>query len=229
MAFPSVGSAVDTDFASSVTSMAVNLPASINSGDLILAFVEVRNSGTWTVPTDWVEFDAQLGGSSVGELTVFYKIADGTEGSTATWTASTGTTAAWQTRLVTSWHGTTPPESNTSSGDFSTNPNPPSLTPSWGSDDTLWIEVAGNTATTNLTTGASTSYSDYSLNTTSSGGSQCNISSAYRQNTTGTEDPDEMANAGSIRYWAAATIAIRPSGGAPSNTRRYTLSVLGVG
>lgn len=213
MAFPVIGSAVDTDFASVVTSMAVNLPASVSSGDLLLAFVSVRNAGTWTVPTGWVEFASQVGGSSVGETTVFYKVADGSEGSTATWTAGTGTSAAWQTRKVTSWHGTTPPEATTASGDFTTNPNPPSLTPSWGSADTTWVEVAGNSATANLTTGASSGYSDYALNTASSGGAQCSIASAYLQNAATSEDPGEMANAGSIRYWAAVTIGIRPSSG----------------
>lgn len=198
MAFPSIGTQVDTDFASTVTSMPVNLPASINSGDLVLAFAETRYATTWTVPTDWVELDAQVGGSSVGELTVFYKIANGSEGSTATWTAGTANTGAWQTALITSWHGTTPPEITKSSGDYTTNPNPPSLTPSWGSDDTLWIEVAGNAATANLTTGASTNYSGYALNTASSGGAQVSVSSASRQTAATSEDPGEFANAGSI-------------------------------
>ncbi|MGI9028164.1 MAG: hypothetical protein ACR2FM_05000 [Candidatus Saccharimonadales bacterium] len=213
MAFPVFGTQVDTDFAASVTSMAVSLPASISSGDLLLAFSEVRNAGTWTEPSGWTELDAQLGGSSVGELTVHYKIADGTEGTTATWTASAGTTAAWHTVKITGWHGTTVPEVTKSSGDFSTQPNPPSLTPSWGSADTLWVEVAGNTATANLTTGGSTGYSGYALNIASSGGAQCNLASAYRQVAAATEDPGEMANAGSIRYWAAMTIGVRPSAG----------------
>ena len=214
MAFPVVGTQVDTDFAASVTSMAVNLPASISSGDLLLAFAEVRNSGTWTVPTGWVEFGSQLGGASVGELTAFYKIADGTEGATATWTASASTTAAWQSMKVTGWHGAAAPEVATSSGDFTTNPDPPSLTPSWGSDDTLWIEAAGNTATAALTTGASTGYSGYALNTASSGGAQAMVASAYKDSAAASEDPAEMANAGSIRYWAAMTIGVRPSSAA---------------
>ena len=213
MAFPVTTSPTDTDFASTVTTMAVNLPGSISSGDLLIASSEVRNAGTWTVPSGWVEFGAQLGGASVGELTVFYKIADGTEGATATWTAGTGTSAAWQTRKITSWHGTTPPEVTSTSGDFSTQPNPPSLTPSWGAEDTLWLEIAGNTATANLTTGASAGYSDYALNTASGGGAQCQVSSAYKEANATSEDPAEMPNAGSIRYWAAMTIGVRPGGG----------------
>lgn len=212
--FPVATAVTETAFASTVTSMPANLPGSISSGDLLIAAVETRYATTWTVPTDWVEFDSQAGGSSVGELTLFYKIADGTEGATATWTAGTGNTGIWQVRKITNWHGTTAPESATNSGDWTTDPDPSSLSPSWGSDNTLWLEVAGNAATSSLTTGASTNYTGYELDTASSGGAQVNISSAYRENATGTEDPDEMTNAGNIRYWSAATIAIRPSGGA---------------
>lgn len=212
MAYPIAGTPVQTQFATSVTSMAVNMPATVDSGDLLLAFAEVRNAGTWTVPTDWTEFKAQLGGSSVGELTCFYKIASGTEdGGTATWTASTGTTAIWQVIRVTGWHGTTPPEATSAQGDYTTNPNPPTLSPSWGAEETLWLEIAGNTAISSLTTGASTNYSGYQSNTASSGGSQCTIASAYRQLNASSEDPGVFANAGKIRYWAAVTIAIRPA------------------
>lgn len=212
MAYPTSGTPVQTQFATSVTSMAVNMPATVDSGDLLLAFAEVRNAGTWTVPTDWVEFKAQLGGSSVGELTAFYKIADGDEdGGTATWTASTGTSAIWQVIRITGWHGTTPPEAASAQGDYTTNPNPPSLSPSWGAEDTLWLEVAGNSATSTLTTGASTNYSGYQANTASSGGAQVNIASAYRQLNASSEDPGVFANSTNIRYWAAMTVAIRPA------------------
>ena len=222
MDFPAITAQVDTDFATSVTSMPVNLPASISSGNLLFAFSEVRNAGTWTVPSGWVELDSQLGGSSVGELTIFYKIADGAEGATASWTASVGTSAVWQSVKVTDWHGTTIPEASKASGDFTTNPNPPSLTPSWGAEDTLWIEVAGNAATADLTTDASTNYTGYALNTTSGGGAQAQVSSAHRNLNSSSENPDEMTNAGSIRYWASFTIAVRPSaGGGGGNTTNF--------
>src|SRR3972149_7389787 len=163
MAFPIYQSATDTDFATSVTSMAVNMPATVNAGDLLIALVSARNSGSWTtIPTSWNEFDSQIGGASVGELTLFYKIADGTEdGGTATWVTDTSTTAAWVVLRITSWHGTTPPESDTASGD-ATNANPPTLSPSWGSADNLFIAVASNSATGETTgfTAAPTNYSN---------------------------------------------------------------------
>src|SRR5690349_13211691 len=154
MAFPSPGTPVQTSFSTSVTSMPVNMLASVSAGTLLKASVHVRNAGTWTKPSGWSEIPkigggnvSQNGGGSVGKYDAFYKIADGSEGGTTpTWTASTGTTAVWQVTPVTSWHGTTPPEGTTASGD-ATNANPPSATPSWGADDTLWLAEAGNSAT----------------------------------------------------------------------------------
>lgn len=149
MAFPSITAPTTTSFSTSVTSMAVNLPASISAGDLLIAGCEVRNLGTWTLPTNWVELGSASAGVT-GELTIFYKIADGTETSTATWTASLATTAMWEVRKVTSWHGSTVPEMTTNNSAGTTNlaPDPASITATWGAEDNLFIEYVGTTAET---------------------------------------------------------------------------------
>jgi hypothetical protein len=216
MAFPAAGTPVDTDFDTSVTSMPVNMPATINSGDLLVTLVSVRNAGTWTKPSGWSDITtiSQAGGGSVGKLNGFYKISDGTEaGTTPTWTASTGTTGAWLSIRVTSWHGTTPPEALTASGD-ATNANPPSVTPSWGADDTLWLAIASNSATGDTTgfTAAPTNYLALRSNGASSGGSTCNVASSTRELNATSEDPGTFTPS-SNRFWAAANIAIRPAGG----------------
>src|SRR6185312_8945180 len=145
MAFPSPGTPLSTGFASSVTSMAVSMPASVASGDRLVAFVSVRNSGTWsTIPTGWSQLKQQTGGGSASQLTIFEKIADGTEGgTTATWIASLATTAIWQVIDITGAHASSASEVTSTSGDASA-ANPPSLTPTWGADDTLWIAIAGH-------------------------------------------------------------------------------------
>lgn len=230
MAFPTPGTPVPTDFATSVTSMAVNMPASVAVGELLIAVVSVRNAGTWTRPTGWEEFDAQIGGASVGELTLFYKIADGDEdGTTETWTASVGTTAAWLVVGVTDWHGTTPPESDTVSGD-ATNANPPTLTASWGSDDNLWIAVASNSATGETTgfTAAPTNYINLNSNGASSGGSTCNVAFATRELADDADDPGTFTPS-SNRFWAAATIVIRPAAGGGEETPTPMRTLMGVG
>lgn len=219
MAFPVYESATGTDFATSVTSMAVNMPATVNAGDLLIALVEVRNAGTWsTIPTGWnnITTVSQAGGGSVGKLNGFYKIADGTEdGGTATWVASTGTSAAWLVLKISSWHGTTPPEGTTASGDV-TNANPPDFNPTgWDSEDTLWIAVAGNAATGETTgfTAAPTNYINLISNGASSGGATVNVASSTRELAAASENPGTFTP-NSNRFWAAATIAVRPAAGA---------------
>lgn len=213
-AAPTVSSATPTQFATSVTSMAVNLPGSIASGDLLLAFVEVRNAGTWTPPSNWFEIGTQAGGGSVGKLTVFYKIADGSEGATATWTASAGTSAIWQTRKVTNWHGTTPPEISTGTSGDASAANPGSLAPSWGSADTLWIAVAGHAAASTAAWSAGPGgYGDFLNSGASSGGSAISVATAYLANTAASEDPGAFTVSGSNRFWAAFTVGIRPAAG----------------
>lgn len=218
MAFPSAGTPVQTQFASSVTSMPVVMPATVNSGDLLLSLVEVRNAGTWTPPSGWTAIAtlSQAGGGAVGKLDGFYKIAAGTEaGTTPTYTASTGTTAVWQTIRVTSWQGTTPPEAGTSSGD-ATAADPPNLTPSWGADDTLWLAIAGHAAISAAAfTAAPTNYTGFQNNGASSGGSAASLASATRQLNAASENPGVFTAGGSNRFWAAATIAVRPAGGTP--------------
>lgn len=222
MAFPSIDNSVFTKFASVVTSMSVTMPANVSAGDRIIALVSTRYAETWTtIPSGFSEIKAQAGGSAVSQLTVFEKIADGSESSTTKiWGCTTTTTAVWQTILVKGAHASSASEATSNSGDYTTNPNPPSLSPSFGSEDILWLEIACNSASTNLTTAASTNYSGYLSNNASTGGAQANLASAYRQLNASSEDPDEMPNTGNIRYWAAATLAIRPGGGGggPSTT-----------
>ncbi|MEP2746054.1 MAG: glycine-rich domain-containing protein [Bauldia litoralis] len=223
--YPQTTSPTVTQFASSVTSMPVSLPGSISSGDLLLAWVEVRNYGTWTVPSGWTQLGQQLGGSSVGQLTVFYRIADGTEGASATWTASAGTTAVWQVRKITTWHGTTPPEISTGASGDASAANPSSLTPSWGADETLWFAVAGHTAASTAAWSAGpSSYLDFTSSGASSGGAATSLGSAYYENNAASEDPGAFTVSGSNRWWAAFTIAVRPieGDGGGSDTCTYT-------
>lgn len=215
MAFPTPGTPVATPFSTSVTSMPVTMPTSIVAGDLLIATVEVRNAGTWTNATGWTDIATLSqagGGGSVGKLNGFYKIAAGTEsGTTPTWTASTGTTGEWQVYRITGWHGTTAPEAVTASGD-ATAADPPNVTPSWGTDDTLWLAVAGHAAASAAAfTAAPTNYSNFQNNGTSSGGSAVSLASATRQLNAASENPGTFTAGGSNRFWASATIAIRPA------------------
>ncbi len=227
MAFPSPGTPVDTDFGSSVTNMSVNMPGTVNSGDRLLAFVSVRNAGTWsTVPTGWNERGAQTGGGGgVGRLTIFEKIAAGTEaGTTPQWVHSASTTAAWQVVRVTGAHASTAIECSTGASGDSSSANPASLDPAnWATEDTLWFAVAGHAAISAAAfTAAPSGYSGFANNGASSGGSAVSVACGYLQNAAGSEDPGTFTAGGSNRFWAAFTVGVRPAAGSGSQIKKLS-------
>jgi len=212
--------------------MAITMPATVSAGDRLIAACSIRNVATWsTIPTGWTQLALQAGGAAVGDLTVFEKVAAGTEaGTTPTWVSSAATTAAWQVMRVTGAHASTSSEIATTSGD-ATNADPPALTPTGGSNDYLWIAVASNAATGDTTgfTAAPTNYTGLLSSGASSGGSTVNVATATRQLTGTTEDPGTFTPA-SNRYWAAATVAVYPAaGGGGGGTTAHNLSMMGVG
>lgn len=95
--------------------------------------------------------------------------------------------------------------------------DPGSLTPSWGADDTLWVEIGGSgeTGTGGSFTGmngASTNYTGYTATGVSNdavGGVAAAV--AFRQNNAASEDPDAMSNDISNARWGAVTMAIKPA------------------
>lgn len=216
MAFPTSSSATITQISASLTSHVVNLPASITAGQLLIAVVSVRNLGSWTPPSGWTERASQDSGG-VGELTLFTKIADGSEGSTVTFTSSIATTGAWHVRKISDWYGTLPTTvtdwvaKSTNGGGSASTTNPPSLSPAWGSADNLFIEIGQLSAEDRNYTGASTDYTDFTTTNASSGGARATVCSAIRQLTASSDDPSTFTQNNTARYWDSMTIAIRPA------------------
>lgn len=230
--FPVVESVTDTDITSSLTSHVVNMPATVNSGDRLIAIAHYRNAGTWsTIPTGWTNLAEQAGGGSVGEMLICEKIADGTEdGGTATWITGTGTTAAWQVIRISGAHASTASEVGTTSGD-SSNADPPSKSISgWSGENTLWIAVAGHSASSTAAWSAgSLGFTTLVTNGASSGGSACCVAHCYNTDSSDTVNPGAFTASGSNRWWAAATIAVRPAGGGGGGSPTPTLMLMGMG
>lgn len=222
--FPVRESVTETDFATSVTSMAVNMPATVNAGDRLIALCHARNAGTWTtVPADWSNLVEQAGGGAVGELSIFEKIAVGNEdGGTATWVTGTGTTAAWQVIRISGAHASTASEVTPASGDSSA-ANPPSETASWGgNENNLWLAVAGHSAASAAAFSASPpGFLGFAQNGASSGGAAVCVAHGYDLYAGDTYDPGTFTVSGSNRWWAAATIVVRPAatGGGGGNAK----------
>src|ERR1035437_2232269 len=148
MAFPSV-SATATTVITGGTSEAVNLPASIASGDLLLIICDWSSSTfgslTMTAPSGWstLLYEHPMPGQSNSSWAVYYKTASGSEGSTATVTIGSTASdfAAIAYRIAAgTWSGT-PVIGTTATGASGTLNNPPSLTSGFGAVDPLWIAV----------------------------------------------------------------------------------------
>lgn len=150
-AFPTVaGTAQSIEGAANVTDHDVSLPASIGAGDLLVAIFFSDGVETVTWPnegTDWVQCTE---GSDGGTGSVYYRIASGSEGATILVTTGTTERSAHVVYRITGY--TSPPECAAPVGGASgADPNPPTLTPSWGAADTLFIAVCAWDEGTNST------------------------------------------------------------------------------
>ena len=106
----------------------------------------------------------------------------------------------------------------------STTPDPPSLSPSWGSDDNLWIVALSQD---NSTIGLSSFPSGYTANQLNNPGGTTatpRAAAATQEVATGTENPGAFTLA-ATEQWVTATIAIKPAGGGGGTT--YTITPSG--
>ena len=209
MAFPSVtGTPLGTAQSTANTLRNIDLPTGITAGELIVIVITTDNTGavTFTPPSGFSAISGAASSSTVCDGAAFYKIANGTETGTITCTVSTSCTNSYATAYrVTSWHGAAAPEAAATTG-TSTTPDPPSLSPSWGSAETLWIAAFGKRASAGLT-----SYpTNYSTDQVSGTINNVRTAMATRQNSAASEDPG-VYTIGSSVGWHAITIGVRPA------------------
>ncbi len=214
MAFPVVEATVTSLEDVDVTSHTVSLPSGIVSGDLlIVGFV------TWvdeppTFPAGWTSIFTGVIKAGNTRGSVYYRQADGTEGSSITVT-TVGADNSGHIAYRISGHedpATQAPEiaTDNNGGSSTTTPNPPSLTPTGGAEDFLWLAIVLNRR--NEPTAYPTSY----VNTFSARASQgpngsLNTSGSERQLNATSEDPSAFTISAN-RYAIAATIAVHPGG-----------------
>lgn len=208
MAFPTVSDVTRGNDNTNGATSTLTLPATVNAGDLLLAIV-VKDSwsqlnwdhtsvGAWRLAMDHQE-------SGQVRLAAFWKIADGTEDcATLTIAFDSSEKCAWQIYRIT---GANFVECNAEhASGVSTAPDPTSLSPSWGSADTLWIAAAGVDANS---VGSWTAPSGYSSGILDRANSTTGVSllSAVKTATAASEDPGAFSIAAS-EQWAATIFAV---------------------
>lgn len=144
-----------TTAAGASINLPVNLPASLVANELLIIMAAVRDAGspTFLTPAGWTvlpNFNDGISGN-IKRVGGFYKVASGGEGATVTLSGSSG--ASFDNEVAVSmaiqnYQGT--PE-GVAGATFaaSANPDPPSLTPSWGAQLALKLAICaqdGNAA-----------------------------------------------------------------------------------
>jgi len=227
--FPAFASACSksTNGGTNNTVDVVNLPASVAAGDLILEFHFKDGSGTHSYPSPWVEIKDAILPSSAATVGIAYLIASGGETSVTVTTTHSERFAALACRIAAAaWHGTTPPEISTGASNTSSNPDPDSVTASWGSDDNLFIAVEASDQNSVVSTYPST----YPDNQTASDPtfSSGRGAIATRELAASSDDPGTFGLSANDQWWAG-TIVVRPAAGGGGGPAPPRLPLLGVG
>lgn len=197
----------------------VTLPGSLVSGNLLIVMCGINNPPTITDPGGYT---VTLSATSTDAWRIYTKISDGTE-TTMTLALSAARAVGCASYQVSgNRNGTTSSEIAISSASNANtaNPDPPSLTPSWGSAANLWFAISfqadSNTAITTYPTSydfsscpGGTCGQLYGSNGTGSGGAGTGAVSSARLLTATSEDPGTFTfSNGKVR--SAYTLAVRP-------------------
>jgi hypothetical protein len=205
MAYPVVAASNSSSVVTS-SAPAVALPTGITAGDLLIICLAFQDSisSTATTPSGWSLLKNLSNGSSLVRIYVFYKVADGSEGSTVSISTSV-TSSAHISYRITGFSGT--PEVSTGVTGSSLNAaNPDAITPAGGSKDYLIIAVAGCNDGSVFT---SFSYTNNQVDVHNGGGS-ARLHTSTNNVTASSEDPPTNT-LNTINDIAALTLAVSPA------------------
>lgn len=211
MAFPTVES-VATSTNDFETSHTVNLPATIDAGDLLLMLWTNDGGDTPSTPTDWTSLYKVTESGSAVTFAAFAKSADGDEdGGTVTVTTGTGEDSAARVYRITGWGGTISTDIDVATSDegLTDAADPPNVTAGWGSADNLWF--------IHLATSPSDAVSSFPTNYTTNGAStgsgtassDASVHASYRTNAASSENPGTFTLSG-FNNSLVATLVIEP-------------------
>lgn len=201
MTFPVV-QATNTSTQVASTNHTIAMPAGIAVGDLLLIFTATSAGFTNTV--GFTEL-ATMNNGVVGRC--HYKIADGSEGASVIFTTGASVASAHVAMRISGYSGL--PEASAAATGASAAPDPSSLTPTWGSGDTLWAAAVAARGGGNPTiTAYPASYSGGITAAIESGVNDICVAAASRQLAAASDDPGAFTASASVS-WAALTVGIR--------------------
>lgn len=200
MAFPIVASVESSTSGADVNNI-VSLPSGINEGDLLIALVSSGFSNEIVTYSGWT-LEKENSTSRSTRCFVLSRIADGTEGSSATFVFNESITYVNLVYKIKNHQGIEVSNFVNSTLDA------PSLSPEWGEADTLWLVLGVNSGSVfNTIDSAPTNYSNFNKEEETSINLQ--IASAERFIRTGTENPGAFGSSGDTDEQSVATLAIK--------------------
>lgn len=226
MAFPAIQSVTETSSNTNQSSHSVNLPGTINSGDLLILFTMRRGVGAINTPSGFTELDEFSADSTVA---IFAKIATGSETSPITVTVGGTPTLAAQVLRITGNEGTLSGlEINTIVNSVGTSPNPGSITASWGGEQNLFIAFTGAADDDGTVTAYPSGFSN-GVDTISGGGTNngATVAHATLNSTNATVDPGAFTLSQS-EGWYAYTLVVRPSSSTSTVIFRRRREIVGI-
>lgn len=155
MAFPTLGSTATGECPAGTTRTIV-MPGSVSAGNLLLGFIAHGTSDSTTWPAGWTEL-LNFNSYSVG-----YKLADGSESGASVNLTTTNVGGRASCYLTHRWAGGTfrNPEAARTTFSNTVAPDPPSLSPTWGTADTVWFSIVFSNNRGSAGFGYATGYPD---------------------------------------------------------------------
>ena len=198
------------------SSIDVQLPSTVNSGDLLIMVVGFNSDGsanTTTGPSGWAEHYNDHLTPWGGEIGIWSKVADGTEdGNTETVSATNGTSAIAQVYRIVAYTGTATTAINTSTkkAAVATSVSFNSLSPSWGTT-TLWMIIGGWINDDESVTAWPTNYATNGSSPSCGLGANQHIrlGISYRSNSASSESPGNISLSESAGT-AGFVLAVQP-------------------
>lgn len=191
-AFPVIETTSNGTTAATATADAT-LPTGIANGNMLIAIVSV-GGGTLSTPSGWTQLFTAIS-SVVNRVSVFYRVADGSEGSTLSITSANSTAKRYAIYRISNFNGN-PFGTGSNSGGTNGDPNPPNQAAPAGTDKILWFAIGYQSNINALPT-------NYS-----SGLSAVPLMVGTRQLEAASEDPGTFGTS-SPTIWTAGTVGLR--------------------
>lgn len=192
-AFPVIATTSNGSTAAATTADAT-LPTGITNGNMLIAVVAI-GGGTISTPAGWTQLFTTIS-LVVNRVSVFYRVADGSEGSTLSITSANATAKRYAIYRISNFSGN-PFGAGANSNGNNGNPDPPNLAAPLGTDKILWFAIGYQSNVNALPT-------NYS-----SGLSAVPLMVGTRELEAASEDPGAFGTSSSSALWAAGTVGLR--------------------